>query len=222
MLLAVVAGSWMAFGGSDTTEVEQPEGIGGELSEADRLAIQNAEDVDLLTDLPEGEETSDPEALASASARPTAQARPTASPSARRSDSGVTFRSTPVVQDTGAAQQAATQPTAAPQGGGSVTRDHRRRFDDIADNAESIARDVIRMERRDRPGSNASADEQQAFRTRQANAETARGYQNYLSDLRRYMRNVESGADAEMRIQQAEQTRGYLRNLQAGSSATLN
>lgn len=123
----------------------------------------------------------------------------------------------------------ATGPTATPSqaaapassGGGSpLTATQRRQISRIVDQANDVARDVIRLERRDRPGSNATAEEREGFAIRQADAQTAREYQTYLRNLEASMDNA-TAADGDRMIQQANQTMGYLRELLNRSNATL-
>ena len=97
----------------------------------------------------------------------------------------------------------------------------RREISRIVDRADDVARDVIRLERRDRPGANASEEDREGFRIRQADAQTAREYQTYLQNLEASLVNVNSSAEADRMIQQANQTLGYLRELLNRSNATL-
>lgn len=123
---------------------------------------------------------------------------------------------------TSAPATAASQ-TAAPasMGGGSpITTAQRRQINRIVDQANDVARDVIRLERRDRPGANATAEEREGYTIRQADAQTAREYQTYLRNLESSMANA-TADDGERMIQQANQTLGYLRELVNRSNATL-
>jgi non-specific serine/threonine protein kinase len=115
----------------------------------------------------------------------------------------------------------ATAPAARAGGGGGVSAAQRREISRIVDRADDVARDVIRLERRDRPGANASEEDREGFRIRQADAQTAREYQTYLQNLEASLVNVNSSAEADRMIQQANQTLGYLRELLNRSNATL-
>mgnify|MGYP000536636236 CR=1 FL=1 len=211
--LAVIGGGWLAFGGGDDAPAVDTELVAdAELTDTELLA--------------EGDEAIEDDAAATAlsatpaspTSRPTQAARST--PAAQ--PSGATqFTSNPVVQNVPAAQQS-QQADASSASSEPITRDHRRRFDRVKDDADDIASEVIRLGRRDRPGSNATEEELEGYRLRQADAETARGYQQYLEELEDYIRSAETAADAETRIQQAEQTRTYLQQLRTRSRATLD
>lgn len=105
-------------------------------------------------------------------------------------------------------------------GGTTLTATQRRQINRIVDQANDVARDVIRLERRDRPDANATAEEREGFAIRQADAQTAREYQAYLRNLEASMDNA-TAADGDRMIQQANQTMGYLRELLNRSNATL-
>lgn len=111
--------------------------------------------------------------------------------------------------------------TPAASGGGVVTDRHRRDFATALSGARSVARQVIRLGDRDRPGSNASEQEKQDFRVRQAAASAARDYDKYLDGLEASMRGNITGADADQSIAKANQTRGYLSDLLKRSQLTL-
>ncbi len=119
----------------------------------------------------------------------------------------------------------ATSTTAAPSAAAQDTRPmtatQRRDIARLIDRADDLAQEVIRLERRDRPGSGASEEEQQAYRIRQADAQTAREYQGYLQTLEASLPNVNSRSEADRMIRQVNETHGYLQVLYNRSSATL-
>jgi hypothetical protein len=102
-----------------------------------------------------------------------------------------------------------------------VTSEQRRELARLIDRADDLAQDVIRLERRDRPGSRATDEEQQAYRVRQADAQTAQEYRSYLQTLEASLPNVTSRAEADRMIQQVNETHGYLQVLFNRSNATL-
>ncbi|MFZ9396334.1 MAG: protein kinase domain-containing protein [Erythrobacter sp.] len=112
--------------------------------------------------------------------------------------------------------------TAAASGAGNPVSDRsRREFASAVRGARSVAQQVIRLGDRDRPGSNATEQEQQAFRTRQGAATAARDYLKYLDGLEASMRGNITDADAVQSIAKANQTRGYLSDLLKRSQQTL-
>lgn len=120
---------------------------------------------------------------------------------------------------TAVAQPQAAATTASSSAGLSSAR--RREFANAVSSARSIARKVIRLGPRDRPGSDASDQEKQDFRSRQGAADAARNYEKYLSELESSMRGVSTEADAVKLIANANQTRAYLQDLLKRSEATL-
>ncbi len=121
----------------------------------------------------------------------------------------------PTATSTTATQEAAPQDTRP------VTDEQRRNLSRLIDRADDLAQDVIRLERRDRPGNNASEEEQQAYRIRQADAQTAEEYRTYLQTLEASMPNVNSRSEADRMIQQVNETQRYLQVLFDRSNATL-
>ncbi len=112
-------------------------------------------------------------------------------------------------------------PAASSPAGAAISTTQRRQISRIIDRADDVAGDVIRLERRDRPGSNASEQDREGYRIRQANAQTAREYQAYLQTLEASLVNVRGSAEADRMTAQANQTLGYLQQLLNGSNATL-
>ena len=74
-----------------------------------------------------------------------------------------------------------------------------------------MARQVIRMGERSRSGSTPEA--QAAHELRRSNMQLARGYDDYLAQLRSSMRGIRSDRDAERLIRDASRTRAYLQFL---------
>ena len=102
-----------------------------------------------------------------------------------------------------------------------MTSAQRREISRIVDRAQDVARDVIRLEGRNRPGSNATEADREGYAIRQADGQTAREYQAYLRTLEASLTNTTSSAEGDRMKQQANQTLGYLRELLARSNATL-
>lgn len=103
-----------------------------------------------------------------------------------------------------------------------VSRAKRQQFDSVMSEAREIARQVIRLGSRDRPGSRATEEEREGYRIRQADRDTARQYDDYLDGLRSSIRRAKSDSEADGLIQQALQTRDYLQVLLTRSSGTLD
>lgn len=117
--------------------------------------------------------------------------------------------------------QPSDTPTASAGSGAPVSDRSRRDFASALSGARSIARQVIRLEDRDRPGSNATEQEKQNYRVRQAAAAAARDYDKYLDGLEASMRGNITDADAVQSIAKANQTRAYLSDLLKRSQLTL-
>lgn len=96
-----------------------------------------------------------------------------------------------------------------------------REFASVVKKAEGVAREVIRLGDRSRPGSNASEAEQEKFRIRQQNAQSAKSYQTYLDTLSRSMKGIKSDAEARQSVAKARQTLDYLNTMLADSKASL-
>ncbi|HSM53894.1 MAG TPA: hypothetical protein VK839_06930, partial [Erythrobacter sp.] len=122
---------------------------------------------------------------------------------------------------TAIAPQPSDTPTASAGGGAPVSDRSRRDFASALSGARSIARQVIRLEDRNRPGSNATEQEKQDYRVRQAAAAAARDYDKYLDGLEASMRGNITDADAVQSIAKANQTRAYLSDLLKRSPLTL-
>jgi non-specific serine/threonine protein kinase len=96
-----------------------------------------------------------------------------------------------------------------------------REFTSVINKADDVARDVIRLGNRSRPDSNATEEEQEKFRIRQQNAQSAKNYQTYLDTLSRSMKGIRSDAEARQSVAKARQTLGYLNTMLADSKASL-
>jgi non-specific serine/threonine protein kinase len=154
---------------------------------------------------------------------PTASGQPTPAAAAAEPRSTTTATSSPApTTSAGAAPAAAPQaPVSSASRGVGASAAQRREISRIVDRADDVARDVIRLEQRNRPGANATEQQREGYRIRQADAQTAREYQTYLQNLEASLVNVGSSAEADRMIQQANQTLGYLRELLARSNATM-
>lgn len=96
-----------------------------------------------------------------------------------------------------------------------------REFRSALDMARDAARDVIRLESRQRPDRGASAEEMTGYRLRQQNAAAARNYRNYLDTLSRSVRDARSETLTRHAVERARQTHGYLAAMLADSQASL-
>lgn len=88
-----------------------------------------------------------------------------------------------------------------------------REFARIVGEARGIARDVARLGEGRKPGSRASDEEQEGYRTRQASAQSARQYVAYLDTLESSMRGTTTDAEARNSVAKASQTKSYLQAL---------
>lgn len=100
-----------------------------------------------------------------------------------------------------------------------ATDGQKRQLKSAVDSAKDLSKQVIRLADRNKPGANATDDQKEGYRIRQANAATARDYERYLDSLSNSMRGVRSRAEADQLITQANQTKGYLSQLLSGSKA---
>lgn len=126
-----------------------------------------------------------------------------------------------IAEPTVAAAPTREAPAASAGGGSPVSDRSRRDFASAVRGARSVAQQVIRLEDRDRPGSNATEQERQDYRVRQGAATAARDYLKYLDGLEASMRGNITDADAVQSIAKANQTRGYLSDLLKRSQQTL-
>jgi hypothetical protein len=108
-----------------------------------------------------------------------------------------------------AAQAAAPEEPAAATAG--VSSGKRSQFNTVLSRVRALARQVRQMPSGDRPGSGATDDEKQAYRTRQADKDAARDYERYLGRLEASMRGAKSDGEVDQLIGQALQTEDYLR-----------
>lgn len=69
------------------------------------------------------------------------------------------------------------------------------------------------------PGSDASSEEKENYRIREAGAKTAQQYRAYLDTLANSMRGVRTEAEVDQLIASARQTQGYITFLLNKSSA---
>ena len=94
-----------------------------------------------------------------------------------------------------------------------------QQFNATVASAREIAASVIRLGQVSRPGSGASQDEKDRFKTLDQGKKSAQNYLKYLDGLTRSMARVQNDAEAERHIAQAEQTKRYLAEMQARSNA---
>jgi non-specific serine/threonine protein kinase len=149
-------------------------------------------------------------AAASAAYRSTGAKPPEALASGAASDAAV---------DAAAATEETTAAPAAASAGTGVSAAKKREFSSAVDRARDLARQVIRAGDRNRPGSDATPEQQEGYRIRQANAKAARDYQGYLDTLEASMRGTTDDEEASRSIIKANQTESYLRDLLRRSNA---
>jgi hypothetical protein len=89
------------------------------------------------------------------------------------------------------------------------------------DESRATVREVIRLESRQRPQRDASAEEQTGYLLRKQNAAAARNYRKYLDTLARSMRGTQSETVAQQSLEKARQTLGYLKGMLADSQGSL-
>jgi aspartokinase len=89
----------------------------------------------------------------------------------------------------------------------------------IVSSSREVADRVIRMGRTAQPGSRASSDEKDNYRTLQQNVKSAQGYVTYLETLTNSMRGAKDDRQADRLIAQGEQTKRYLLLLLSRSTA---
>ena len=94
-----------------------------------------------------------------------------------------------------------------------------QQFNASVASAREIAANVIRMGQVSRPGSSASQDEKDSYKTLDQGKKSAQNYLKYLDGLARSIRGARSDAEAERYIAQADQTKRYLAEMQARSNA---
>ncbi|MBB3991958.1 serine/threonine-protein kinase [Croceicoccus naphthovorans] len=117
--------------------------------------------------------------------------------------------STPTATET--ATIAASTPAATSDAG--VSAATRREFDRNVDSARDIARQIDRLASSRKPGSNASDEEKEGYRIRQASADAAKQYTSYLDTLEASMRGTSTEAEARNSVVKASQTKSYLQAL---------
>lgn len=98
----------------------------------------------------------------------------------------------------------------------------RRQLKSIVDSAKDLSKQVIRLGTRDKPGSNASKEEQDAYAIRQTNMNTAQRYEDYLDTLTNSMRGARTKGEADQLISSANTTKGYLQQMLNQSRASLD
>ena len=94
-----------------------------------------------------------------------------------------------------------------------------QQFNASVASARAVAANVIRMGQVSRPGSNASDAEKDSYKTLDQGKKSAQNYLKYLDGLARSLSRARSDAEADRYIAQAEQTKRYLNEMQARSSA---
>jgi non-specific serine/threonine protein kinase len=124
-------------------------------------------------------------------------------------------------QDLAVASNNPQAPAEKPGPGTGVSAQTRQEFQTVVASARDVAREVIRLGDRARPGARASELEQTGFRLRQQNAQSAKTYQDYLDTLSRSMEGTTTEAVARQSVDKARQTLSYLNRMQAGSKASL-
>ena len=85
--------------------------------------------------------------------------------------------------------------------------------------SREIAANVIRLGQVSRPGSGASQDEKDAYKTLDQGKKSAQNYLKYLDGLTRSLSRARGDAEADRYIAQAEQTKRYLAEMQSRSNA---
>jgi len=99
-------------------------------------------------------------------------------------------------------------PSAASTG---VSGTKKEQFSSVVSRARQLARQVRALPSGSRPGSRATDEEREAYRTRQADRDAARDYERYLDRLESSMRGAKTDSEADQLIAQALQTEDYLR-----------
>lgn len=94
-------------------------------------------------------------------------------------------------------------------------------IDDIVDEGRGIAKRVIRIAERNRPGSSATAAQRAAYELRRSNAQLARRYDENLAAVKASARGARTDSEANGLVKQASQTRAYLRFLEKQSTDSL-
>lgn len=126
-------------------------------------------------------------------------------------DTPATSQTATVVPSQSASAPAPTVSASASDVGVSPTT--AREFARIVAEARGIARDVARLGEGRKPGSRASEEEQEGYRTRQASAQSAKQYVAYLDTLESSMRGTTTDAEARNSVAKASQTKSYLQAL---------
>jgi non-specific serine/threonine protein kinase len=104
--------------------------------------------------------------------------------------------------------EASAAPSAASTG---VSGGKRAQFSSVVSRAKLLARQMRAISLGSRPGSRATDEEKEAYRTRQADRDAARDYERYLERLESSMRGAKTDSEADQLINQALQTEDYLR-----------
>lgn len=168
---------------------------------------------------------------APAEARPTLAASQTSSEARAEPQSGAArpkpIAADPVAAPTSAGQAAKTDaaaiidPSPPPGADGPATATTLKEYRSTIEECRDAIRDTIRLGDRQRPGRNASAEEQTSYRLRQQNAEAAKAYRSYLDTLARSMRGTVSETAARQSLDRARQTLGYVNTMLADARASL-
>ncbi|MFN2098717.1 serine/threonine protein kinase [Altererythrobacter sp. MF3-039] len=139
----------------------------------------------------------------------------TASPTSRATPSSSTSTRSPTTS-----RPATTRSTSTPASNSGISiRDVRSQLDDVSDSTRSRASEVISMARVREPGSGASAAAKEAYRTLQANADAAREYRSYMTELKRSARRADTVAEAQQLLALGRQTSRYVSSIQTSSAA---
>lgn len=141
----------------------------------------------------------------------------------RTSDSGPATAANEGPATSAAASSENAQSAAESQGSNEPANDaQRRQLKSIVDSAKDLSKQVIRLGTRDKPGSNASKEQQDAYAIRQTNMNTAQRYDDYLDTLTNSMRGARTKAEADQLISSANTTKGYLQQMLNQSRASLD
>ena len=121
----------------------------------------------------------------------------------------------------GPATAAAAEPESSSTSTG-VSAAKLSQFNGIIADGRAMAKQVIRMGERNRPGPGASAQERAAYEVRRANVPLARNYDSHLAKLKDTMRGMNSDREADTLIKQANQTKAYLQFLVKQSTEAMS
>ncbi len=109
--------------------------------------------------------------------------------------------------------QSVSVPTIQATASGQSIAQLKAELDRVSDATEGQANEVIKLARVREPGSGASEDAKQAYRTLNSNANAARDYKRYLDRLKSSMRGAKTTAEAEQFLAQGRQTSQYVSSM---------